>query len=58
MLCEVTSVMSTFVTPWTVTFQAPLFIEFPTQDYLIGLPDPGDLPNPCIELASLCFLHW
>ena len=43
-----------FVTPWVVTPQAPLFIEFPRQDYRRGLPfpSPGDLPNTGIEPMS------
>ena len=41
-----------FVTPWTVTSQAPL-MGFSKQEYWSGLPCPlGDLPNPGIELAS------
>ena len=41
-----------FVTPWTVTCQAPLSMEFPRQEYWSGLPfpSPGDLPDPGIEL--------
>ena len=46
-----------FVTPWTVTHQAPLSIEFSRQEYWSGLPlpTPGDLPDPGIEPASLSF---
>ena len=29
-----------FVTPWTVACQAPLFMGFPRQEYLPGLPFP------------------
>ena len=32
-----------FVTPWTVAFQAPLSMEFPRQEYWIGLPCPSNL---------------
>ena len=41
-------------TPWTVAFQAPLSIEFPRQEYFVGLPFPslGDLPHPGTELLS------
>ena len=42
------SVMSNFLwPPWTVARQAPLSMEFPRQEYWIGLPfpTPGDLPN-------------
>ncbi len=43
-----------FVTPWTVTRQAPLSMRFPRQEYWSGLPfpSPGDLPNPGIEPGS------
>ena len=44
-----------FATPWTITCQAPLSMEFSRQEYWSGLPfpSPGDLPNPRIEPASL-----
>ena len=40
-----------FVTPWTVTYKAPLSMEFSRQEYWCGLPFPslGDSPNPGIE---------
>ena len=40
-----------FVTPWTLTYQAPLSMGFLRQEYWSGLlfPSPGDLPNPGIE---------
>ena len=43
-----------FVTPWIVAHQAPLFMEFSTQEYWHGLPfpSPGNLPNPGIEPES------
>ena len=43
-----------FVTPWTVTYQAPLSMGFSGQEYWSGLPfpSPGDLPNPGIEPRS------
>ena len=43
-----------FVTPRTVTHQAPLFMRFSRQEYWSGLPDPppGDLPDPGIEPES------
>ena len=43
-----------FENPWTVANQAPLFMEFPRQEYWSGLPfpSPGDLPNPGIKLGS------
>ena len=38
----------------TVTWQAPLSMEFSRQEYWTGLPfpSPGDLPDPGIEPAS------
>ena len=51
---EVTQSCPTFLTPWTVAYQAPLSIGFSRQDYWSGLPfpSPGDLPNPGIEPMS------
>ena len=42
------------MTPWTVTFQAPLSVGFSRQEYWSGLPFPlpGDLSDPGIELTS------
>ena len=44
-----------FVTPWTVTHQAPLSKGFSRQEYWSGLPcpSPGDLPNPGVKPVSL-----
>ena len=43
-----------FVTPWTVTHQAPPSMGFSRREYWSGLPfpTPGDLPNPGIESGS------
>ena len=43
-----------FATPWTVVCQAPLSMEFSSQEYWSGLPfpPPGDLSDPEIELLS------
>ena len=43
-----------FGTPWPVAHQAPLFMEFPKQEYWHGLsfPSPGDLPDPGMEPTS------
>ena len=43
-----------FVTPWTVTHQAPLSTGFSRQEYWSGFPfpPPGDLPDPEIETES------
>ena len=44
----------TLMTPWTVPFQAPLFMGFPRRECWSGLPFPssGNLPNPEIEPGS------
>ena len=49
------SAVSDCPTRWTVACQAPLTIEFPSQEYLSGLsfPSPGDLPDPGIESIFL-----
>ena len=41
------SVVSDSATPWTVSCQAPLSMEFSRQEYWSGLPlpTPGDLPD-------------
>ena len=43
-----------FATPWTVVRQAPLSMEFSSQEYWSGLlfPSPGDLPDPGIKPGS------
>ena len=43
-----------FATPWTVALQAPLSMEFSTQEYWSGLPfpSPGDLPDPGLKPMS------
>ena len=43
-----------FATLWTAAHQAPLSLEFFSQEYWSGLPSPspGDLPDPRIELGS------
>ena len=52
------SCVQLFVTPRTVTYQAPLPMGFSKQEYWSGLPcpPPGDL-DPQIEPSSLCLLH-
>ena len=44
-----------FVTLWTTSHQAPLFMGFSRQEYWSRLPcpPPGYLPDPGIKLASL-----
>ena len=53
------SVVSNSVAQWTVACQAPLSMEFSSQEYWSQLPFPprGDLPNPGTEPVS-CVLHW
>ena len=48
------SVMSDSATSWTVAHQAPLSMEFCSQEHWSGLPcpPPGDLPSPGIEPRS------
>ena len=43
-----------YLTLWSVACQAPLFMEFPWQEYWSRLPfpSPGNLPDPGIEPVS------
>ena len=49
-----------FVTPWTVTHQAPLSMEFSRQEYWSGLPcpSPEDLPKPGIAPGAPALLSF
>ncbi|KAI4548550.1 hypothetical protein MG293_000880 [Ovis ammon polii] len=49
--CDNHVISDTSVTPWTVTCQASLYIEFPRQEYWneLPFPSPGDLPDPGME---------
>ena len=49
------SVVQLFVTPWTIAYQAPQFMEFSRQEYWSGLsfPSPRQLSDPGIEPRSL-----
>ena len=51
----VTKSCLTLATPWTVARQAPLSMEFSSQEYWNGLPfpSPGDLLDPGTEPRSL-----
>ena len=44
-------------TPPTIACQAPLSVEFSSQEYWSGLsfPSPGDLPDPGIKPGSPAF---
>ena len=55
MIVCVLSRVRLFMTPWTVTRQAPLSVRFPRQGYwsVLPFPPPGDLPNPGIKLVFL-----
>ena len=48
------SCVQLFVTPWTLTCQAPLSMEFSRSEYYSGqpFPSPGHLPNPGIKPRS------
>lgn len=48
------SVLSNFMIPWTIAYQAPLSI-FSRQEYCseLSFPSPEDLPNPGFELISV-----
>ena len=48
-------VVSDSATPWTIAYQAPLSMGFPSLEYWSGLPFPmlGALPNLGMEPASL-----
>ena len=52
--CSVAQLCLTPVTPWTVSHQAPLSMEFSRQEYWSELPfpTPGDVCDPRIELES------
>ena len=49
-----------FVTPWTLTYQAPLTMQFSRQGYWSGLPfpTPGIFSTQGLNLCLLCLLHW
>ena len=53
-VCQLLNCVQLFVTPQTVSHQAPLSMEFFRQEYWSGLPfpSPGDLSNPGIYLRS------
>ena len=54
-MTELTDLLSTLCSPWTVAHQAPLSVGFFRQKYWSGLPFPfpGDLPDPGIKPTSL-----
>ena len=54
MMSSCSVVFNSFVTPWTITFQASLSMGFPRQEYRSGVPFSSlrDHPDPGIELTS------
>ena len=56
-VCYSLSRVQLFVTPWTVSRQAPLSVGFSNQEYWSGLPFPSSehLPNPQIKPRSPAF---
>ena len=51
----VTKSFPTLATPWTVAFQAPLFMGFSKQEYWSGLP----FPSPGYMQSTSCeMLGW
>ena len=56
LLCaQLFSRIQLFAAAWTIALQAPLSMEFSSQEYWSELPfpSPSDLPDPGIELGSL-----
>ena len=51
------SVVSDSATPWTVAYQASLFMGFSKQEFWSGLPfpPPGDLPDPGLSFILPIF---
>ena len=49
-----------FVTPWTITCQAPLSLEFSRQEYWSGLPfpTPENPPTQGLNTHLLLPLYW
>ena len=49
-----------FLIPWTVACQAPLSMEFSTQEYWNGLPfpTPGNLPDWTWVFCVSCIGRW
>ena len=58
-ICHACSIESDSVIPWTVSHQAPLFMEFSRQEYQNRLPflNPGDLPTGASNPHLLHPLH-
>ena len=56
--CSVAVMSNSFVTPWTIACQAPLFMGFPRQEYWSGLPLPprGESSRPRNQTQVSCIL--
>ena len=51
--CLVGKLYPTLATPWTVSHQAPLSMDFPGQNTrVLSFPSPGYVPNPGIKPKS------
>ena len=60
-VCSVAeSCLDSFATPWTVVHQAPLSMEFPSQEYWSGCHFllQAIFPTQGLNLCLLCLLHW
>ena len=61
-VCVSRSAESDSAISWTVVYQAPLSMEFSSQEYWsrLQIPSPGDLPDPGIEqcIAGRLFTIW
>ena len=55
-VCESLSCVRLFATPWTVTCQAPLSMEFSRQGYWSGLPCPS--PEQIVKLSFKGINRW
>ena len=57
-VCAQLGLFHSFVTPWIVAHQAPIYTGLSRQKYWSGypFPPPGDLPNPETEPMTLASL--
>ena len=55
-VCYSLSCAGLFAIPWTVTYQAPLCMGFPRQEYWNGLPFPSPGISPSQE-SNPSLLH-
>ena len=59
-LCVCSVVFDSFVTPWTVAFQAPLFMGFSSKSTGVGCHSflQGIFATQGMNLWLLCLLYW